>query len=67
MLSLRLEDTRNLDLFLFKYSFNLFFVLDSHVHTIDQMSYDNLLKYIKYEICETDNSSHLHITILCCA
>ena len=46
---------------------DLFLVLDSHVHTIKLMNYNNISKYIKYQIGNTiDTTAHLHITILCC-
>lgn len=46
---------------------DLFLVLDSHVHTIGLMNYNNITKYIKYQIGDTiDTTAHLQITILCC-
>jgi hypothetical protein len=47
-----------------------FLVLDSHVHTIGLMNYDNVVKYIKYQSVsnsesDSETDGHLHVTILC--
>jgi hypothetical protein len=46
---------------------NHFLVLDSHAHHIGLMTYDNTVKYIKYQNSENLIDGYLFITILCCA
>lgn len=45
---------------------DMFLILDSHVHTVGLMSYDNLVKYIKYQTSDNNDTSYLHVTVLCC-